>query len=159
MAESQLPTVKAVHDLLGDLFGRVVDVTAQVVLEPTLAPTTSVGVYRDEAKNTVAVVTADLALAAHLSAGLALTSKDGADEIVAKKVLPDASAETLHEILNIMGSLLNGPTTPHVQLHAVHWPGEPVPPLVSSRATATGSRLDLTVSVPGYGSGQMSIVR
>lgn len=158
MAQRQLPTVKAVHDLLNDLFGRDVEIAARAVLTPELPPNASVGVYRDDAKNTVAVVTADLALAAYMAAGLALTSKDDAEELVAKGVLPDGFAETTHEILNIMGSLFNAPALPHVRLYAMHRPGEPVPPLAASFATATGQRLDLTVTIPGYGSGELALV-
>lgn len=158
MAEIQLPTVKAVHDLLNDIFGRDVDVVAQAVFEPKLAPDASVGVYRDEAKNLVAVVVADLALSAYLAAGLALTSKNDAEETVRKGMLPGSSAETMHEILNIMSTLFNDTSSRHVRFHALHPPKEPVPPLVSARATTTGRRLDVTVSVPGYGSGQMSLV-
>lgn len=72
--------------------------------------------------------------------------------------LPDAYAENLHEVLNIMGRLFDATGSPHVRFHAMHSPGEPVPPLVTSLATMAGRRLDVTLSIPGYGSGEMSLV-
>jgi hypothetical protein len=158
MADTLLPTSKSVRDLLSDLFGREVEVAERAVLDPELHPGSSVGVYRDDAKNTAAVVTADLALSVYLAAALGLTSKEAADEAVSTGALSDSYAENLHEILNIISGLFNAPGRRHVALHAVHGPGESLVPRVSTFATAVGSRLDLTVSVPGYGSGAMALV-
>lgn len=158
MSNTALPTTKAVRDLLSTLFGRDVELSELPTVEPDLAPSSTVAVYRNAGNNDAAVVTADLTLSAHLAAMLGLTSKDAADEAVRRGTLSDAYAENLHEILSIMGALFNAEGSARVGLHAVHGPGEPVPPRVAAFAASIGSRLDLTLSLPGYGAGVMSIV-
>jgi hypothetical protein len=159
MNEIPLPSAKAVRDLLSELFGRDVDVAqSDLPAEPRLDPRSTVAVYRDDAKNTAGVVTADLTLSTYLAAGLSLVSKDSADEAVSAGTLPATYAENVREVLSIVGTLLNSPVSRAVRMGAIHLPGEPVPFRVSDRAVATGRRLDLQVSISGYGSGQMSVV-
>lgn len=55
-----VPTSKAVRDLFTGLLGRQVEIALRDVADPRLDPQCSVGVYRDDAKNTVSAVTADL---------------------------------------------------------------------------------------------------
>jgi hypothetical protein len=158
MATTTLPTVMDVRNLLGDLLGREVETTLQDGTPGPLDPRACVGVYQDDRHNSVAVITTDLPLSVYLAASLALTSKDAAEEVVKEKALSPAYAENLHEILNVFGTLFNRPGTPPTRLAAMHAPGDPVPPRVASQAAGTGNRLDTTVTIRGYGSGQMSVV-
>jgi hypothetical protein len=159
MSTTTLPTVKDVHDLLGDLLGREVETTLHDGAPGPLDPRACLGVYQDDRHNSVAVVITDLPLSVYLAAALALTSKDAADELVKEKTLSPTYAENLHEILNILGTLFNRPGTPPTRLTAMHAPGEPVPPRVAAQASGTGNRLDMAVAIPGYGSGLLSLVR
>lgn len=158
MYDVPLPTLKAVRDLLGDLLGRSVDVTPLDSSEPTLDHRATVGLYRDDAKNTAAVVTADLRLSTYLAAGLALLTKDAADEVAAQGALPQSYLENLHEILNILGTVFNTEGVRPVRLADMCAPGMPVPPRAAEFAVRRGSRLDVTVAITGYGSGHMALV-
>lgn len=158
MSSSALPTPKDVRDLLSDLLGRQVEVVAHDAPATPLAAGTTVGVYHDDRHNTVAVVTADLSLSAHLAAAIALTTKDGAEEAVRNRCLPATYTENLHEVLNVLGTLFNGPSTPATRLDAMHAPGEPVPPRTAELAGRTGHRVDMAVSIPAYGSGELGVV-
>jgi hypothetical protein len=158
MHQVPLPSTKAVRDLLSDLLGREVDLAPIDVIDPVLDHRSAVGVYHDEARNTAAVVTADLALSAYLAAALALLNKEAADEVAADAALPESYLENLHEILNIVGTLFNAESPRPVRLADMHGPGQQVPPRVADLAIARGRRLDVTVSIPGYGSGHMALV-
>lgn len=158
MSTSTLPTVKDVRDLLGDLLGRPVEVTVDDAPPADLDPRASIGVYQDDWHNITAVVITDLTLSAHLAAALALTSKDAADDVVSSGSLDAAHAENLHETLNVLGTLFNRPGGRSTRLVAMHAPGEPVPPRPAALASTGGRRLAVTVSIPGYGSGQMALV-
>lgn len=157
MFDQPLPSSKDVRDLLSDLLGR--DVTVAQEDAPATAPAadSTVAVYRDDARNLVAIVVTDLALSGHLGAALALMSKDTVAEAVADRSLPAVLAENAREVLSIVGTLFNGHRP--VRLADVHLPGEAVPMQISAHSTALGRRrMDLDVAVPGYGSGQMSVV-
>jgi hypothetical protein len=158
MAQPPLPTPKDVRDLFSDLLGRTVEVTAEDVTDPRLDARASVGIYQDAHKHTVAVVTTDPSLSAHLAGCLALTPSDAAREVAASGMLPTSYAENLHEVLNIVGTLFNSAGTRPVRFTQMHAPGEQVPAQVATFAGTTGRRLDLTVSISGYGSGQMAVV-
>lgn len=158
MHEVPLPSTKSVRDLLSDLFGREIELTPLDITDPVLDHRSSVAVYRDDAKNTAAVVTADLTLSAYLSAALALLNRDAAEEVAAEGALPQSYLENLHEILSILGTLFNVGSPRSVRLADMHAPGQQLPPRVSELAVARGRRLDVTVSIPGYGSGRMALV-
>jgi hypothetical protein len=67
--------------------------------------------------------------------------------------------ENFAELLNIGVSLLNHDGAPHVRLYGTHEPGELPPTDVLEPLRGLGRRLDLTVTIAGYGTGSISIVR
>ena len=158
MTTTVLPSAKAVRELLSDLLARDVELTTSDEAPSALPRGTSVGVYRDDARNIVAVVTVDLTLSTYLAAALALSSKEAAEEVAESGTLTPIYRENLHEVLNIVGTLFNGESARHVRLHELHTPGEPLPPAAAAFATAFGSRVDLDVSIPGYGAGRLGVV-
>lgn len=158
MSDSPLPSAKDVRDLLHDLLVRDVAVTQEDRPTAGTPATSTVAVYHDDARDIAAIVVVDLALSSFLGAALALISKDTAEQAVADRSLPELLAENLREVLSIVGTLFN--THVPVRLSDVHLPTEPVPMRVAERATSFGHRrMDLAVTVPGYGVGQMSVVR
>jgi hypothetical protein len=157
MTDVPIPATKQLRDLLGDLYGREVEVSPLDDASAKLDPRATVASYHDDARNTVAVVTTDFPLSVNLAAGLALANREIAAEVAAGDSLPDDYAESVREVLSIVGTLFNSPARA-VRFHDMHAPGTPVPPRVASFATATGRRLDVKVAVNGYGSGTMSVV-
>jgi hypothetical protein len=154
-----LPTPKAVRDLLLDLLGRNVEVTAvpDMYAPPRNEPAT-LAVYVDDGMRTMAVVAADLQFSAYVGAAIGLVPKGGADAAIEDGELSPLLQDNLSEVLNICASLLNTPGQPHVRLHAAYAPGVVPPGDVPAFATVLGQRLDLTVEVGGYGKGRFSII-
>lgn len=158
-ATTTLPTPKAVRDMLEELLGRDVAVApAPEPLVPGDRELVSVGVYVDDALHMAAVVVTDLALSAFVGAAIGLIPKGGAEACVEDRELSPPVRDNLYEVLNIVSALFNLPGQPHLKLYGVHSVGDLPPTDISALVRAIGNRLDLTVSVAGYGSGRVAIV-
>ena len=158
MTSTLIPDPKAVRDLLGDLLGRKVEVAAAPPYQPSVDDGASFAVYVDDNLRTHAVAAVDLELSAFMCAAIGLIPLVGAEAAIEDQRLSGMLAENLYEVLNIWAALLNAEGWPHVKLHAAYPSGTVPPSDVPVQAQAWGNRLDLTVSVTGYGSGRMSIV-
>ena len=62
------------------------------------------------------------------------------------------------EILNIMASLFNLEGAPHLRLYATYAPREAMPADVQKWVLAYVQRLDMELTVAGYGSGNISVL-
>jgi hypothetical protein len=100
----------------------------------------------------------DLPLSAYLGAALGLVPPGGARAAVEDGELPANLEENLGEVVNIAAALFNVPAAPHLKLHQLLAPGSPLPADVVAVLSGIGGRLDLSVEVPNYGSGRMSVV-
>jgi len=153
-----LPAPLPVRALLEDLFGRDVDVRPGEPISPDDDRTTALAVYVDDSLQLQLVAVADIAFAAYAGAAIGLVPVPAAQAAIGAGSLPSNIAENLYEVLNICASLLNADGAPHVRLHTVHYPGSTPPPQPLSVACTLGRRLDLVVTVAGYGAGRFSLV-
>lgn len=148
----------AVRDLLTDLMGR--SVTAKLAQKPIHAVpgTRTVAVYLRATGAVGAVGISDIAGATYLGAALSLVPPGVAAQAHKKGVLDDALLENYGEIVNVAASLFNVSGGPHVKLSRVYVvPPTSLPPEIASVLPRT-TRLDLDVTVPGYGAGKFSLV-
>lgn len=152
-----IPAPKAVKDLFEDLLGRGVEVAdANPFLAENL-PMTVVAIYVDDSKKLAAVAGLDLVLAANVGAAIGLIPPGGAEACVEDKELSPMIAENVGEVCNVLVTLLNHENAPHLKLHQVILPGEQIPGDAAGRLIALGNRLDLAVSVAGYGTGRFGL--
>ncbi len=158
MSETVLPHAKALRDMLEELLGRDVNLQVGPPVVPSRVVRSAVGVYVDERLGLRAIVVADLALAAFAGASIALVPKAGAQASIEDGELAPNLAENVAEIVNIMAALFNLDGHPHVRLDGFHAPGEELPADVAGLSAAYVNRLDLTVTIGGYGTGRLSIV-
>lgn len=98
----------------------------------------------------------DLPLAASLGAAIVGIPRAVVDESVAGGVLDDALVENVHEVVNVLASLISSPGTPGVQLAGVSMPGEAHPAAVAE-VLAANQRRSFGVSMRGYPGGTMSL--
>lgn len=158
-AVTVLPHQKAVRDMLEELLGRDCDVAlASEPLVPSATDLVGVGVYVDDALKTAAVVATDLSLSAIAGAAIGLIPKGGAEACVEDRELSPMVRDNYYEVLNILSALFNLPGHPHTKLYSVSYPGDVPPSDISARLRSIGGRLDLTVSVAGYGKGKIAFV-
>jgi hypothetical protein len=153
-----LPSPKAVRDMLLDLLGRDVQVATAGPWAPTIKHPGTVAVYTDDRTQLRALVSFDLELSACFGTAIALIPMSAAQECIEARSLTSAVSENVYEVLNIAAALFNLPDHPHLKLYGMHAPGELPPTDVSARLRGFGNRLDLKVTVAGYGSGQMSVL-
>jgi hypothetical protein len=74
-------------------------------------------------------------------------------------VLSEELAENFTEVVNVMASVFNEhPEAPHLKLYTVHAVGEKLPTDVAASLGYVVRRLDLEVTVQGYGAGRLSSV-
>ncbi len=158
MSNAALPNPKDVCDLFGDLLGREVISSAGNPVEITLEDPAVVAVYVDDALHMYGLILLDVPLAAIAGAALALVPPLVAEESAKAKALTQALAENVSEIMNIATALIAGKTDRHLRLYRVYEPNETVPTDIVALASSFGARLDLALSVAGYGQGLISIV-
>ncbi len=158
MSTVLLPAAKDVRDMLSGLVGKDVSVSpgAPVTPEPNRPVTVAIFTAPDMSVNALCVM--DLAASAYTAAALALLPPGGAQDAVEEdKELSPLLLEALHEVVNVLSALFNTPGAPHSKLNKLVPDGDDVPGDIAGML-AGFNRLDLTVEVPGYGKGALSLV-
>ena len=157
MARS-LPAPKHVKDLLEDLLGRTINVAPTDPLRAAEMHQSLVAVYVDDGLKLAAVCGLSFDLTVYAAAALGLIPPGGARDFIKEHEISPLLAENATEICNILGSLLNHEGLPHIRLYQTFFPDGPAPPNdAASRLLALGQRLDLIVTVVGYGAGKLSL--
>jgi hypothetical protein len=147
-----------VCDVLGSLLDRPVSCTVGARVAITFDEPGMVGVYVDDNLTMVALVLLDVPLAAASGAALGLLPQRVVEASLVSNALTDAVAENVGEVLNVITQILSAPEGPHLRLHRVYRPDELLPSDIAGVASRLGRRVDLELSVAGYGNGQLSIV-
>ncbi|MCW2606231.1 MAG: hypothetical protein JWO60_924 [Frankiales bacterium] len=157
LAEAALPTAADVRGLLNGLFDRPVTVHAEPAPVLPGRGVHVVGSYLEDTGTLRALVLCDLTLGCVLGAALALVPMPRVQEALDAQVVPQDLADNTQEVLNVAASLFNGASA-HLKLRAVQVAPEPVTPDVVDFLRAAPHRVDLTVEVPGYGTGVLVLL-
>lgn len=153
-----VPPAKAVRDVLAEALSREVDVSPGVPVVPRPGAPASIAVFTDRFLAVRAVVVLDLRLSAYVGAALGLVPVTGAEEAVTAGELPEALAENVHEVLDMVARVFAGEDAPPLTLYQVVGLGELPPSDISVLCRTLGRRLDLAVDVHGYGAGALSVI-
>lgn len=155
---TNLPPTKLIKDVIDGMLGKEVDVAPADALTPADTIGGVVAVYIDDANKTWAVAGWDLELAANVGAAVALVPRGAAEDAIEDKYLPDHLLENLFEVSNVMASVFQQvPGNPHLRLSQLYRPINSADNDVVQLLYALGNRVDLSVSVPGYGGGRFAI--
>ncbi len=153
-----VPHPKQVRDLFLGLTGKEVEVSPS---HPVLAgrEPAAVAVYVTDKLATGAVVAWNLDLAAYAGGALGLVPLPQTEQARNDGQLTAELSDNVYEVLNIFASVFNEVSgAPHLRLHAVHGVGDRLPTDVGSMLGYVVRRLDLQVTIPGYGGGRLSVV-
>ena len=159
MTGTPLPSALAVRELLESLLG--LDVEAELVtavVDPHKHPGALVGAYVDDDDGLRALIAVDLALTAHLGASIALMGLRVAEDVIRSELLSPVLYDNAREVLNVAASLFNVDGAPHVRLVEAFAPREILPAEVEKWILARVARLDMEMTVAGYGGGRMSVL-
>ena len=152
-----LPSAVEVRDMLEGMLGRDVDVVnGGAMVNPAADDGALCGIFVDKHLKLAAMVLLDLPLAAHVGASIALVPVNTALFCIEEGALSQALFDNGAEILNVAGSLFNCPGAPHLKLDRCYAPGDPLPSDVAKWVLAYIRRLDLGVTIKGYGTGKFS---
>lgn len=158
-APTPLPSALELRELLEGLVGRDVNVTVRGRgVDPARGLGATVAEYVDDQMQLVALVVAELELAAAAGSAIGLVPAKEVEASVRYKELSASQIENFGEICNVLASLFNVDDAPHLRFTTMHVPGAALPADVGQWVTAHVARLDLDAEVVGYGSGALSIV-
>ena len=153
----RLPEAESVAKLMTSLLGRAVNVKkGATLLKP--GNQAAVSLYACDAGTVRAGCLFNLSLAAQAGAALSLIPKAMVEESIQSGTLTESIVDNFREIGNILSRLFNDSGAPHVFLNGVYLPSEPLPEDVAGKIAHPASRLDLDVTVTGYGVGEMSVL-
>lgn len=153
-----VPTALDARELISGLLGREVTVQMTDPFVGDEGAGTTWAVYEDDQARARAVALMDLPLSAYAGAAIGLMPVGAAEAALEDNELSPVMQENLYEVLNVLAALLNAPDCPHVKLTSVTHVGRTPDGEVAAHATTVGRRLDLTVTVPQFGTGRLSIV-
>jgi proteasome lid subunit RPN8/RPN11 len=118
-----------------------------------------VGVYHDQQGRLAALSLADLPFAAATGAALGMIPAAAAAEAVKEGALSETLLENYSEVANIMASVLNSPSSPHLKsVGAWTTDDEALPDEVWDVLADARKRREFAVTIDGYGNGRLSIV-
>lgn len=152
-----LPPTKLIKDVLDGLLGREVSVTPTDALTPTDTIGGALALYIDDSDLLGAVAGWDLDAAAYTGAAVALVPVRGAEASIEDRYLAENLLENLREVSNVLASVFQHPGNPHLRLEQMYRPINEAPDDAIRLLYALGHRIDLSVDVPGYGSGRLAI--
>jgi len=146
-----------VSSLLTHILGTTVN-TLDLRQAPQFPPETSlVAVYTNSDGQLAAVMLADLEMAAMCGAALSLIPASVAQQSVKAGGVDSTLFDNFHEVLNICSQLFKGLDEIRVSLQNVGYLHELDSLEARNLISATARRLNLQVSIEGYGEGNLSI--
>jgi hypothetical protein len=153
---SPLPGRAAVRSLVEDLVGRPVELgDAEPVPN---RPSNVVAVYVTDQLTMTAVAVVDLPGAARIGGALGMLPRGGVDDAIDEGGLSGMLRDNCYEVLNVLSATFNVPGAPHVRLYEMYGPNASLPSDVAALATVLGNRLDVVLTIAGYGDAHLSVV-
>lgn len=153
---SPLPSRATVRGLLEDLVGRPVQLRDADPVSTTAGNV--VAVYVTDQLAMSAVVVVDLPGASRMGGALGLLPRGGVDDAIDDGRLTGMLGENCYEVLNVLAAAFNRPGAPHVRLYEMYGPDASLPSDVAALAQTFGQRLDVMLTISGYGDVHLSVV-
>lgn len=154
---AQLPPVKLIKDVLDGLLGREVEIAPGDPMASVDMIGGVLAAYVDDGNALRAVAGWDLSAAAFVGAAVGLVPRGGAEAAIEDRFVPENLQENLGEVSNVLASVFQIPGNPHLRLQKTYCPAAAAPDQETQLLYALGQRIDITVDVPGYGSGRLAV--
>ncbi len=152
-----LPVAEDVGVLLNGLFDRAVTARDESRLALAGRDVHMVGAYVEDDGRLRAAILCDLMLGVVLGAALALVPVPRVQDALETGSVPPDFADNTREVLNIAASLFNSADA-HLKLRDVQVAPEPVSDDVVAFLRSQPYRADVTLEVPGYGTGVLAVL-
>ena len=156
MAQHKLPTQIAVRDMISMLLGRPAQATEGAPVNLNPFKKCVVATFVDHRKAVRAVALFDMMMAAGTGAALSLLPASTAVEVAKSGEFDKVMKENMKEVFNVCSTLFPGP---ELNLSRIYLTFKTTPkPLKDALRTKGGNRIDLEITLPGYGKGRASFV-
>ncbi len=156
MAPVKDPKISSLHTLLSGIYGRPVPVDATPKFEPGAMKPCATALYVDNQDQPVGLMICTLAAAGYLGAALSLLPKSVADDSIKKAALDASLLENFQEVANICSSVFTEYIGTRAHLKNIAAKITAPPPELKAFLQAA-VRTDVTLDVPGYGPGFISL--
>lgn len=153
-----LPSSISVRNLFASLLDKDLGISKGSPVELKPDPPVMVAIYTADDSTISSVFISDIDFAARIAAAMTLVPKNLVDESIQNKSLVDVLDENFREIMNVATTLFYMASTPHVSLSKVQKSTENIPRDVMLLNRRPAARLDLNITIPGYGEGRVSIL-
>ncbi|HLJ51239.1 MAG TPA: hypothetical protein VKU01_34760 [Bryobacteraceae bacterium] len=154
----RFPPPETVCKLLTGMLGRHVSVTKSLSWDVRSRTPKLFGIYKESVKGSTGVCVLDLPLAAYSGAALVLFPGPVAEDAIRSGVLEDSLLDGAHEVLSMSMRVFNESTGAHVTLCGVCHQLQELPKEAIAAIASPAARLDMEVSVTGYGRGRMTMI-
>jgi hypothetical protein len=155
MAANADPKV-ALQKVLGTLYDRPIQLGSAPKFEPTPSKPAVVAVYVSDTDAITGLLVCSMSAAAYLGASLSLLPKPVAEDCIKRGGLEEALLENFREVANICCSLFAEQIGARAHLQTVVAKCVAVPAEYKALMTSP-NRVDVTIDVPNYGQGVVSI--
>ncbi len=153
MAIYTLPKLDDVARVLGMLLNKpVTAATAQPLSNPSIA-----GTYIDRKGDIGALCLVDVAFAAYAGAALTMIPCDVANDEIRTRRLSSEILENLQEVFNVMVAFFNQGDVPHIRFADMLTTPAEFPADFDNLDHGGARRVDLGVTIEGYGAGAMCL--
>ncbi len=153
-----LPEVDKIGMHISSIVGKKVDTGSTDPVDGKAAKNGVIGVYESEDGVVGGVCVCSTAFAAFAGAALAMIPPAVAQTAATSGQIPANIQENVGEVLNILSSLFNKEGSPRLSLKKVINAGDDIPEGVSILITEPAGREDITIDIPGYGAGTMTLL-
>lgn len=143
--------------VLGDTLGR--DVTGKKTAFPlTSSQPRIVVVFGEDDESIASICVCDISFAALAGAALVLIPPGAAKDAIRSGKCPPDLLENLAEIFSICRQCFQEPGH-HIAPPRIYTDPQQVPPPVTAAISPTKPRIDLEITIAGYGTGRLSVFK
>lgn len=148
----------SVNSVFGGLFSRGVAARTLPKPQPTEGTTWAVAMYVDPQGKPAALTLFDFSLACYAGAALSIVPASTANECIQARQMEELLQDNLSEVLNIGSAVFNTPEGRHVRLKSMVLVDDPakaadIPDDFKAVLAKPGERLDVNLTINGYGAG------
>lgn len=154
-ATAALPATAVVARLLTGVLGKQVTVTKAPPMNLKVKAPRIYGVYRDREKPITCVCVCDLPLSAYAGGAMLTFPACAINDSLRAGTLEEGLLETMQEVLNICAQLFNDYGRQAFQ--QLYTSADGLSEDAGQVLNSPAARLDLAISITGYGAGQMAV--
>ena len=147
-----------VRQMLAMLLGNDLEISEVDALPTDAESSVAAAVFVADDDTPVTACVCDMNFAAFAGSALTKIPPGGAEDAAKSGELTDNMLGNLNEIMNICSRLFMSGNSPHLRLDKLYASISELPENARALVDSISGRLDLKVSIPGYGEGHLSFL-